>query len=100
MTKKAFLVAQCLYEHIPGLPVFHEVVSFMTSSLLFIAILCVKKLIEIVRRTLGNTSTLHALPATIRFTFAENKGQNCVHALDSKESFLREVSRVASDFVC
>lgn len=98
MTRLSISDAERFYEHIKDISAFPEIISFMTSGTVLVMILSAENVIERVRLVVGSTSPLQALPGTIRFTFAESKGRNCVHASDSKESFLREVTIVAPDF--
>lgn len=103
MTEMSTCNAEHLYEHLKNIAVFSEVISFFYDKCDMACpytILSGENVIESVRRVVGNTSPLHAAPGNIRFAFAENKGQNCVHASDSKEAFLKEVSIVAPDSPC
>ena len=75
-------------------PFFDELVSFMTSGPIVVAVIEGDHAISTTRIMVGATKSFEAAPGSIRGDFGLDVGENIIHASDSKESFEYE-SRVA-----
>ena len=73
-------------------PFFGELVSFITSGKVVVAIIEGDNVIKITREIIGKTNPKEASPSTIRGDFGIGILENSIHASDSKESFDKEVN--------
>ncbi len=71
-------------------PFFGELVEFMTSGPIIVAILEKDNAVEDYRRLIGNTDPAKADPGTIRKLFAESIQRNAVHGSDSDSNARKE----------
>jgi nucleoside-diphosphate kinase len=71
-------------------PFFGELVSFITSGPIVVAVLEGQEAVKVARQVIGATNPLEAAPGSIRGDFAVEIGQNMVHGADSPESAERE----------
>ena len=69
-----------------------ELESFITSGPVVAMIIEGDSAISAVRQMAGATDPMKAQPGTIRADYAINVTQNALHASDSQESALREIS--------
>jgi len=65
---------------------FEELVEFMCSGLIIVAILEKENAVENYRKLIGNTDPQKAAEGTIRKEFASSKRHNAVHGADSNEN--------------
>lgn len=72
-------------------PFFGELVNFMTSSPVILAVLAGPKAISVVRNLLGATNGTEAVPGTIRGDFGLDKQFNLVHASDGPDTAKQEI---------
>ena len=72
-------------------PFFHGLVEFITSAPLVAMVWEADNAIEVVRKTMGDTSPAGSAPGTIRGDLALDIGRNLVHGSDSPASAQREV---------
>lgn len=86
-------------------PFFMELVEFMTSGPVVIAILEREDAVVSLRRLVGNTDPEKAGEGTIRRLFAEDVTRNAIHASDSDENariewgqFFPENEIIAADY--
>ena len=77
-------------EHV-GKPFFDGLVDFITSSPVVAIVAEGENAVEVVRRLMGATNPLEAVPGTIRGDLATSIGMNLVHGSDSLESASREI---------
>lgn len=73
---------------------FPHLVDFMSSGLMYAAILCGPNVIGRWRHMIGPTDPKNAPPHTIRYIFGDHKGpmmRNAVHGSDSEDSARREI---------
>lgn len=82
---------QRLYEIHLGKSFYRGLVDFMTSGPIVACVVEGERVIEVVRRTMGETDPIKALPGTIRGDLALDIGQNVIHGSDSPESAQREI---------
>ena len=75
-------------------PFFDELVSFITSGEVVIAIIERDNAVSLTREIIGNTNPKEASPGTIRGDFGISITENSIHASDSSESFDKEVNVV------
>lgn len=73
-------------------PFYGQLVSFMTSAPVVVAVLEGPQAINVVRTLLGPTDGRQAPPGTIRGDFGLDKQYNLVHASDSPETAAIEIS--------
>lgn len=81
------------YEHISQKPFFNDIVNLMTRGPVIIAIVRGHLAIQTVRNLIGPTDPALAPGGTIRGDFATSLEEgNLIHASDSREAYLRELS--------
>ena len=73
-------------------PFFGELVSFITSGKVAVAIIEGDNVINMTREIIGKTNPKEANSGTIRGDFGIGILENSIHASDSKESFDKEVN--------
>ncbi len=71
---------------------FAGLVKFITSGPIVAAVLEGDDAVELVRKTMGSTDPLNALPGTIRADFGIDMGRNLVHGSDSVENATKEIA--------
>lgn len=81
------------YSHIKDIPIFDDIIDFMTSDRLIIMVVEGNKVIESIRTMLGKTSCFESLPGTIRGDFGSHSFKNLIHASDSPENASIEIKR-------
>lgn len=86
--------AEKFYSDHKSKPFFNELVSFITSGQVVIAIIEGNNAISTTRIMIGSTKSFEAAPGSIRGDFGLGLTDNIVHASDSKESFEKEVTVV------
>ncbi|RLE50980.1 MAG: nucleoside-diphosphate kinase [Candidatus Methanomethylicota archaeon] len=84
--------AERLYAVHKGKHFFEDLINYVTSSPVVAAVIEGKNAISIVRRIIGATNAAEALPGTIRGDFALDINRNVIHAADSPENAVRELS--------
>ena len=75
-------------------PFFGELVSFITSGRVVVAVIEGNNAIATTRLMIGSTKSFEAVPGSIRGDFGLGLTDNIIHASDSAESFEKE-ERVA-----
>ena len=75
-------------------PFFDELVTYITSGKVVVAVIAGDNAIEETRQIIGKTNPQEASPGTIRGDFGKNITENSIHASDSTESFDKEVNVV------
>lgn len=86
-------VAETHYSHIKSLPIFDDMIDFMTSSPSIIMVLSGENVITAARSMIGRTNSFEAAPGTIRGDYGLHKFKNLIHASDSQESAETEIER-------
>jgi len=81
------------YDH-SSKPFFNELVSFITSGRVVVAVIEGNNAIATTRIMIGSTKSFEAAPGSIRGDFGLGLTDNIVHASDSTESFEKEVKVV------
>ncbi|MCX5985518.1 MAG: nucleoside-diphosphate kinase [Chloroflexi bacterium] len=71
---------------------YHELVSYITSGPVVVAVLEGPKVIEIVRSMIGKTRPNEAVGGTIRGDFAVEGLRNLIHASDAPETASEEIA--------
>jgi nucleoside-diphosphate kinase len=84
-------LAELHYEEHREKPFFRSLVDFITSGPAIAMVVEGPSCVEIVRKLVGDTDPLKALPGTIRGDFGYDIERNLIHASDSPESAEREV---------
>jgi nucleoside-diphosphate kinase len=87
-------MAQKFYSDHKSKPFFGELVSFITSGRVVVAVIEGNNAIATTRIMIGSTKSFEAAPGSIRGDFGLGLTDNIVHASDSKESFEKEVKVV------
>ena len=82
--------AESFYSPHTQKPFFPELVRFITSGPVIVAILDGDSAVEVARKMIGLTKGTDALPGTVRGDFTLGITENIIHASDSAESFARE----------
>ena len=75
-------------------PFFNELISFITSGKVVVAIIEGDNVINVTREIIGKTNPKEADAGTIRGDFGISITENSIHASDSSESFDKEVNVV------
>ena len=75
-------------------PFFDELISFITSGKVVVAIIEGDNVINVTREIIGKTNPKEADAGTIRGDFGISITENSIHASDSSESFDKEVNVV------
>ena len=75
-------------------PFFDELVTYITSGKVVVAVIAGDNAIEETSQIIGKTNPQEASPGTIRGDFGNNITENSIHASDSTESFDKEVNVV------
>ena len=79
------------YEEHLEQPFFPRLKEFILSGPILIIVLEGERVIETIRKMVGPTDALDAMPGTIRGDLALSKGENVIHASDSHDSAQREI---------
>jgi len=90
MTHLTQQLAEDFYDIHKGKPFFKDLIEFMTSGPIVVAILEKENAVEEYRKLIGNTDPSKAEEGTIRKLFAESVQKNAVHGSDSDENAVRE----------
>jgi nucleoside-diphosphate kinase len=86
--------AEKFYSDHSSKPFFNELVSFITSGRVVVAVIEGNNAIATTRIMIGSTKSFEAAPGSIRGDFGLGLTDNIVHASDSTESFEKEVKVV------
>lgn len=81
------------YAHLADKPFFKDIVEYMTSGPVVGMIVEGDNVVEGMRKLMGPTDGLEALPGTIRGDYAKDKAENLVHGSDSIENAEIEIKR-------
>jgi len=84
--------AEGFYDVHKDKPFFPDLVRFMTSGKVMILVLERENAIEKLREIIGATDPAEAKAGTIRKLYADSKQNNIIHASDSPENAVREIS--------
>ena len=75
-----------------GKPFFEELVSFITSSPIIAIVFQGSNVVNIIRRSMGETNPAESASGTIRGDFAISIEHNLIHGSDSPENATKEIS--------
>ncbi|HDJ51346.1 MAG TPA: nucleoside-diphosphate kinase [Thermoprotei archaeon] len=84
--------AERQYEVHKGKPFYEDLIKYITSGPVVLMVVEGPSAVEVVRALVGSTDGRKATPGTIRGDFSLDIRKNIVHAADSKESAIREIS--------
>lgn len=84
--------ARLFYGEHHGKPFFHNLVEFMVSGPIVVAVLEKENCVSDFRDTIGATDPKKAAEGTIRAKYGTSIGENAIHASDSDISAQREMS--------
>jgi nucleoside-diphosphate kinase len=87
-------MAEKFYSDHSAKPFFNELVSFITSGRVVVAVIEGNNAIATTRIMIGSTKSFEAAPGSIRGDFGLGLTDNVIHASDSTESFDKEVKVV------
>ncbi len=90
MTQLSRRDAGLFYSEHEGKPFFHELVEYMVSGPIVVAIVEKENCIRDYRAFIGATDPKKAAPGTIRALYGKDISENAIHASDSPESSERE----------
>ena len=91
MVKLRTKQAQAFYKVHKDKPFFNNLIKFMTSGPIVVAILGKPNAVEEYRKLIGHTDPTQAEEGTIRQLFAESMQKNAVHGSDSNENARKEM---------
>ncbi|MDY4280010.1 MAG: nucleoside-diphosphate kinase [[Pasteurella] mairii] len=89
--------AEGFYAEHEGKPFFVDLVKYMTSAPVVVAVLEKENAVKDYRTLMGTTDPETAAEGTLRREFALSKQQNAVHGSDSVESAKREIAYYFAD---
>ncbi|EZQ03080.1 MULTISPECIES: nucleoside-diphosphate kinase [Acidianus] len=92
MLKMSREMAERLYEEHKGKSFYEELVSYITSGQVVCMVIEGDEAVSVLRKMIGSTDPKDAMPGTIRGDFALSKSENVIHASDSPEKALKEIS--------
>ena len=75
-----------------GKPFFPGLVEFITSGPIVAVVVEGEKVVEVVRKLMGETDPVKAAPGTIRGDFGLDIGENLIHGSDSEENAQKEIA--------
>ncbi len=75
-----------------GKPFFEKLVSFITSSPIIAIVFQGSNVVNIIRRSMGETNPAESASGTIRGDFAISIEHNLIHGSDSPENATKEIS--------
>lgn len=81
------------YTHVMSEPIYDDMIGFITSGPVVIAILEGNRVIQTVRNMVGKTSSFDSPSGTIRGDYGSHRFENLIHASDSEESAEMEIKR-------
>ena len=81
------------YAHVRELPIFGDMIKFITSGPVVAMIITGDNAIGTVRNMVGKTSSYESAPGTIRGDFGYHRFENLIHSSDSVESAELEIKR-------
>ncbi|MCD6156841.1 MAG: nucleoside-diphosphate kinase [Euryarchaeota archaeon] len=84
--------AERQYEVHKEKPFYEDLIKYITSGPVVLMVVEGPSAVEVVRALVGSTDGRKATPGTIRGDFSLDIRKNIVHAADSKESAIREIS--------
>ncbi|MFC1538543.1 nucleoside-diphosphate kinase [Candidatus Latescibacterota bacterium] len=84
--------AERFYEIHRGKEFYERLITFMTSGPIIHLVLEHENCVEYVREIIGATDPQKAAGSTIRKLYAKNVTENAVHASDSNENAIKEIS--------
>lgn len=90
--------AEAHYAHVSDLPIYNDMIEYITSGPVVMMVLEGERVIQMVRNMMGKTSTLESVPGTIRGDYGYHRFQNLIHASDSQESAEIELKRFFPEF--
>ena len=92
MTRLSQTAAEAFYAVHNERPFFNDLVSFMTSGPIVVAVLEKDNAVEDFRTLIGATNPEEAAVGTIRKSFAMSVGENAIHGSDSDENAAIEIA--------
>ena len=90
MTQLSRRDAGLFYAEHEGKPFFNELIEYMVSGPIVVAIVEKENSIRDYRAFIGSTDPKKAAPGTIRALYGKDISENAIHASDSPESSVRE----------
>ncbi len=75
-----------------GKPFFPGLVEFITSGPIVAVVVEGEKVVEVVRKLMGETDPVKAAPGTIRGDYGLDIGENLIHGSDSEENARTEIA--------
>lgn len=91
MIKLSVEKAEIFYDIHKEKPFFQELLDYMTSGPVVVAVIEKENAVKDFRELIGNTDPTKAKLGTIRRMFAESKEANAIHGSDSESSAKREI---------
>lgn len=92
MTHMSIDDARNFYSIHNGKPFFENLIEFMSSGHVVVAVLEKDNAVEDFRKLIGSTNPAEAEPGTIRHKYASSMTENAVHGSDSDENALIEIA--------
>ena len=92
MTRLSQTAAEAFYAVHKERPFFNNLVSFMASGPIVVAVLEKDNAVDDFRTLIGTTDPEEAAEGTIRKSFASSVGENAIHGSDSDENAVIEIA--------
>lgn len=87
------------YAHVKNLPIYEDMISYITSGPAVALIITGNRVIASVRSMIGKTSCTESLPGTIRGDYGYHTFENLIHASDSVENAEIEIKRFFPELI-
>ena len=85
--------AEIHYGHVSHLPLYEEMIDYMTASPSLIMIVSGENAVQVLRNMIGKTNSFDSQPGTIRGDYGLHLYENLIHASDSVENADIEIIR-------
>ncbi len=81
------------YSHVSNLPIFNDMITYITSGPAVVMVVEGEKVIQAIRNMIGKTSAFESPSGTIRGDYGSHRYENLIHASDSAASAETEIKR-------
>lgn len=81
------------YAHVKHIPIYNDMIGFMTGGPVVMMILEGEDVVKMVRTMMGKTMNIDSLPGTIRGDYGYHDFENLIHGSDSPENAEIEIKR-------
>lgn len=83
--------AECMYSIHKGKPFFKQLIKYICSAPVVVMVVEAGQAVKIMRKLIGFTDPIEAIPGTIRGDLAFSTTKNIIHTSDSMENSKKEI---------